>query len=187
MCAKSLQSCLTLHHGLWPARLLCPWDSSHKNTGWVAKSSSRGIFETQGSNPYLLCLLHWQVGSLPLVPATWEAQTPNARVQFSTLLLEQSSPSEWPSASEFIQGARDSTPLCKYSLKDRRSHKIQMPTYQVSLSTPEFLKGIGLAKGTSTVVPPSRVWPPSKDPPDGLFPEAWQCRNPGPLSRPECH
>ena len=26
-----------------------------------------GIFPTQGSNPYLLHLLHWQVGSLPLV------------------------------------------------------------------------------------------------------------------------
>ena len=26
----------------------------------------QGIFLTQGSNPRLLCLLHWQVGSLPL-------------------------------------------------------------------------------------------------------------------------
>ena len=30
--------------------------------------SSKGIFPTQGSNPHLLGLLHWQVGSLPLVP-----------------------------------------------------------------------------------------------------------------------
>ena len=29
---------------------------------------SRGIFLTQASNPHLLCLLYWQVGSLPLVP-----------------------------------------------------------------------------------------------------------------------
>ena len=28
----------------------------------------QGIFPTQGSNPRLLCLLHWQVGSLPLAP-----------------------------------------------------------------------------------------------------------------------
>ena len=28
----------------------------------------QGVFLTQGSNPSLLCLLHWQVGSLPLVP-----------------------------------------------------------------------------------------------------------------------
>ena len=36
---------------------------------WVAISSSGGIFPTQGSNLRLLCLLDWQVGSLPLVPA----------------------------------------------------------------------------------------------------------------------
>ena len=28
----------------------------------------QGIFLTQGSKPHLLCLLHWQAGSLPLVP-----------------------------------------------------------------------------------------------------------------------
>ena len=28
----------------------------------------QGIFPTQGSDPHLLCLLPWQVGSLPLVP-----------------------------------------------------------------------------------------------------------------------
>ena len=28
----------------------------------------QGIFPTQGSNPHLLCLLHWQVCSLPLAP-----------------------------------------------------------------------------------------------------------------------
>ena len=28
----------------------------------------QGIFLTQGSNPHLLCLLCWQVGSLPLAP-----------------------------------------------------------------------------------------------------------------------
>ena len=28
----------------------------------------QGIFPTQGSNPHLLCLLHWQVGSLPVEP-----------------------------------------------------------------------------------------------------------------------
>ena len=28
----------------------------------------QGILPAQGSNPYLLCLLHWQAGSLPLAP-----------------------------------------------------------------------------------------------------------------------
>ena len=36
--------------------------------GWVAISSSRRIFLTQGLKPHLLCLLHWQAGSLPLAP-----------------------------------------------------------------------------------------------------------------------
>ena len=30
--------------------------------------SSRGSSQTQGSNPSLLCLLHWQASPLPLVP-----------------------------------------------------------------------------------------------------------------------
>ena len=28
----------------------------------------QGIFPTQGSNPSVLCLVHWRVGSLPLAP-----------------------------------------------------------------------------------------------------------------------
>ena len=53
-------------HGILQARIL----------EWVVISSSRGIFLTQGSNPCLLCLLHWQAGSLPLAPClVWEAQT----------------------------------------------------------------------------------------------------------------
>ena len=29
---------------------------------------SSGVFPTQGSNLHVLCLLHWQVGSIPLAP-----------------------------------------------------------------------------------------------------------------------
>ena len=64
--AKLLQSCLTLCnsmdcsppgssvHGILQARIL----------EWVAMASSRG--SSQPSNLFLLDLLHWQVGSLPL-------------------------------------------------------------------------------------------------------------------------
>ena len=45
-----------------------------KNTGVSCHFLLQGIFQTQGSNPHLLCLLHWQPGSLSLVlpgkPAT---------------------------------------------------------------------------------------------------------------------
>ena len=53
---------------LFATRLLCPWDSPGKNTGVGCHALLQGIFPTQGLNPHLLCLLHWQVGSLPLVP-----------------------------------------------------------------------------------------------------------------------
>ena len=57
---NSLQS-----HGLWPSRLLSPWDSLDKNTGVGCHFLRQGIFPTQGSNPHLLSLLHWQADSLP--------------------------------------------------------------------------------------------------------------------------
>ena len=53
-------------HGLQPARLLCLWDPLGKNAGVGCHCLLQGIFPTQGSNPHLLCLLHWQAGSLPL-------------------------------------------------------------------------------------------------------------------------
>ena len=40
-----------------------------KNTGVGCHSLLQGIFKTQGSNLYLLSLLHWQTGSLPLAPS----------------------------------------------------------------------------------------------------------------------
>ena len=43
-------------------------DSPDKNTGVGCHALLQGIFPTQGSNPHLLCLLHWQMGSLPLSP-----------------------------------------------------------------------------------------------------------------------
>ena len=52
-------------HGLLPTRLRCPWDSPGKNTGVGCHFLLQGIFLTQGSNPHLLCLLHWQVDYLP--------------------------------------------------------------------------------------------------------------------------
>ena len=41
---------------------------SGKHTGVGCHFLLQRIFPTQGSNPHLLCLLHCQVGSLPLVP-----------------------------------------------------------------------------------------------------------------------
>ena len=56
------------HYGLQSARLLCPWDSPGKNTGVGCHAVLQGIFLTQGLNPCLLQLLHWQPSSLTLAP-----------------------------------------------------------------------------------------------------------------------
>ena len=76
MCAKSLQSYLTLcspmdcslpgsHvHGILQARIL----------EWVAMSSSRGSSQPKHLFPnlHLLYLLYWQAGSLPLAPPGYQ-------------------------------------------------------------------------------------------------------------------
>ena len=41
-------------HGLYPTRLLCPWDFPGKNTGVGCHFLHQRIFPTQGSNPHLL-------------------------------------------------------------------------------------------------------------------------------------
>ena len=51
-----LQHTRLLFHGIFPAGIL----------EWVAISSSKGFFPTQGSNLSLLHLLHWQANSSPL-------------------------------------------------------------------------------------------------------------------------
>ena len=52
--------------GLYPTKLLCPWDSPGNNTGVGYHGLLQGIFPTQGLNP---CLLHFlQAGYLPLAP-----------------------------------------------------------------------------------------------------------------------
>ena len=50
-------------HGLYPNRLLYPWEFPGKNPGLGCHFLLQGIFPTQGLNPHLL---HRQVDSLPL-------------------------------------------------------------------------------------------------------------------------
>ena len=67
---KSYSACILMSnsfwpHGLLPISLLCPWDSSGKNTVVACH------FLLPGSSwprnwPHILRLLHWQVDSFPL-------------------------------------------------------------------------------------------------------------------------
>ena len=62
-------SCVWLFAILWTIACqspLCPWDSPGKSTRVGCNALLQGIFPTQGLNPSLLHLLHWQVDSLPL-------------------------------------------------------------------------------------------------------------------------
>ena len=66
-CAQSLSCDLLFVTPLTVAhRLLCPRDVSVKNTGVNCHFLIQGIFLTQGLNPCLLYLLHWQADFFPL-------------------------------------------------------------------------------------------------------------------------
>ena len=67
MLSCSVMSYSLRPHRLWPARLLCPWDFPSKNTGVGCRFLLQGIFPTQGMNWRLLCLLHLQMCSSPLL------------------------------------------------------------------------------------------------------------------------
>ena len=66
--AKSLQLCPTLCDPMDCSLPGFLWDSPGKNTGVSCQALFQGIFVTQGLNPHLLPLLHWQGGSLSLAP-----------------------------------------------------------------------------------------------------------------------
>ena len=79
--------CYEVYHNGYQAVSVCPWSLSPvclyatpwtiacqaplsmdfpvKNSGASCQFLLQGIFKTQGSNPCLLCLLHWQADSLP--------------------------------------------------------------------------------------------------------------------------
>ena len=69
-CKTCVQLCPTLCGPMdsQPTRLFCLWDFRGKNTAVGCHFLLQGIFLTQGQNPCLLCLLHWQEDSLPLQP-----------------------------------------------------------------------------------------------------------------------
>ena len=92
MCAKSLQSCLTLCDPMdcSPSGSSVHGDSPGKNTGVGCHALLQGIFLTQGWNLHLLSLLHWQVDSLPLT-------APGRRQWHPTPVLLPGKPHGWRS------------------------------------------------------------------------------------------
>ena len=69
-----MHTCSVVSNSLWPHGLCSPpvssvhGDSPGKNTRVGCHVLLQGIFSTQESNQHLFHLLHWEAGSLPLVP-----------------------------------------------------------------------------------------------------------------------
>ena len=89
-------------------------DSPGKNTRVGGYALLQGVFPTQGSNPHRLCLLHWQMDSLPLshlgsprnlFSSSSGGQKSKIKVLAEMLLLEAlkenlfHAPSWWPLAT----------------------------------------------------------------------------------------
>ena len=68
-CMLSHFSCVRLLVTPWTVACIHPWNFPGKNTGVGCHTILQEIFLTRGLNSHLLHLLHWQAGSLPLVPA----------------------------------------------------------------------------------------------------------------------
>ena len=60
MLSRSVVSDSLHPHGLWSARLLCPWDFPGKNAGVGCHALLQGIFPIQGLNPSLLSSATWE-------------------------------------------------------------------------------------------------------------------------------
>ena len=84
VCESASVSCLVVcyflrPYGLYPIRLLCPWNSPGKNTGVGSHSLLQGIFLTQGLN---LCLLYcrfftaWATRKAPRILEWWPFPSP---------------------------------------------------------------------------------------------------------------
>ena len=74
-----LLKCVGVHRAQSCPALCIPWTVAHDSSvhGIFQTSTGvswyfllQGIFPTQRSNPRLLCLLHWQAGSLPAEPTS---------------------------------------------------------------------------------------------------------------------
>ena len=63
-------SCVRHFASLWTVAHQAPLSMGYSEQEYWERGYTllQGIFWAQGSNPLLLCLLHWQAGSLPLVP-----------------------------------------------------------------------------------------------------------------------
>ena len=109
---------------LWTVaiRLLCPWNSPGKNAGVGCHALLQRISSTLGSNSRLLCLLHSQVGYLPLVPP--EKCQLNLISQFKVAAAAAKSLQSCPTLCDSIDGSPPGSPIPRLS---RQGHWSGLP------------------------------------------------------------
>ena len=105
VCVHSVMSDSLQSHGPYPTRLLCPWDFLGKNTGAGCHFLLQGIFPSQGSNPHLLCPLHWQADLYHCATreegtlcgfALWAPELVTCKVSFGSSQKKSAEPSNFP-------------------------------------------------------------------------------------------
>ena len=100
VCVLVSQLCPTLrHHGLWPARLLCPWNSPGKNTGVGGHSLLQGDLPNPGIDPRSPAL---QADSLPSEPPGKPRKYPYVKV--AQLCLTLCDPIDCSPPGSFVHG-----------------------------------------------------------------------------------
>ena len=70
-------------------------DSPGKNNGVGCRALLKWIFPTQELNLWLLCLLHWWAGSLPLVPPGKSPESVYIYIYIYTKLFTVGASGEW--------------------------------------------------------------------------------------------
>ena len=113
MCAKSLRLCPTLCDPMdcSPLRLLCLWDSPGTDTGMGCCVLLQGISSMQGLNLHLLCLLHYQAGSLSL-RAMYDPAIPLLGIYPEKTIIEKDTCTPVFSAALFIIARMWKQPRC---------------------------------------------------------------------------
>ena len=135
-------------YGLQPSMLFCPWDSAGKNTGVGCHSLLQWIFPTQGLNPCLLCVLHWQAGSLPRMPPGKWISVEKPEWSISPFSSVWSPPSPWCLRQGLPQTAASGgcSSACGTSPPWRWNHPRSSQTLQSNLKKTTDTKVLSLAR-----------------------------------------
>ena len=131
---RAWQPTLVFFHGQRSLAGYGPWGSLAKNTGVGCHALLQGIFLTQGSNPYLLCLLPWPVGSLALAVKNPPANAGNMRDTAWVRKIPWRR--AWQPSPVFLPGkSRGQRSLVGYNLWGHRVRHVSTSTKAMSLWT----------------------------------------------------